>query len=183
MSTASEQKEAAIEPQSRGKREIVLDIKTTGAYPHAGHRIVEVGCVELVNRIPTGHTFHAYCNPERGMPAEAFAVHGLSEQFLKDKPFFVETADDLIAFLGDAPLVGNNTVSFDLGFLNAELERAGRPPLSRERFVAKRLDGSTQPGGYADARRSQFPPGFWEAYRTFTQKITSLETYDEEIPF
>src|SRR6476659_1124955 len=115
-------------------REIVLDTETTGLDPLDGHRLVEVGCVELVNRIPSGHTFHAYFNPERGMPAEAFAVHGLSEQFLKDKPFFVETADDLIAFLGDAPLVIHNA-AFDLGFLNAELERTGRPLIARERMV------------------------------------------------
>jgi DNA polymerase-3 subunit epsilon len=112
----------------------VLDTETTGLDPLDGHRLVEVGCVELVNRIPSGHTFHAYFNPERGMPAEAFAVHGLSEEFLKDKPFFVETADDLIAFLGDAPLVIHNA-AFDLGFLNAELERVGRPLIARERLV------------------------------------------------
>src|SRR5580693_1358767 len=115
-------------------REIVLDTETTGLDPLDGHRLVEVGCVELVNRIPSGHTFHAYFNPERGMPAEAFAVHGLSEEFLKDKMFFVEAADDLIAFLGDAPLVIHNA-AFDLGFINAELERAGRSPVTRERMI------------------------------------------------
>ena len=128
-------------------REIVLDTETTGLDPLDGHRLVEVGCVELVNRIPSGHTFHAYFNPERGMPAEAFAVHGLSEQFLKDKPFFVETADDLIAFLGDAPLVIHNA-AFDLGFLNAELERAGRPLIARERLVDTLLIARRKhPGG------------------------------------
>src|SRR6478736_5957839 len=128
-------------------REIVLDTETTGLDPLDGHRLVEVGCVELVNRIPSGHTFHAYFNPERGMPAEAFGVHGLSEQFLKDKPFFVETADDLIAFLGDAPLVIHNA-AFDLGFLNAELERAGRPLIARERLVDTLLIARRKhPGG------------------------------------
>jgi DNA polymerase-3 subunit epsilon len=115
-------------------REIVLDTETTGLDPLDGHRLVEVGCIELVNRIPSGQTFHRYFNPQRSMPAEAFAVHGLSEEFLKDKMFFAEVADDLIAFLGDAPLVIHNAV-FDLGFLNAEFERAGRPLLGRERLI------------------------------------------------
>ena len=115
-------------------REIVLDTETTGLDPLDGHRLVEIGCVELVNRIPSGQTFHRYFNPERNMPAEAFAVHGLSDEFLKDKFFFAEVADDLIAFLGDAPLVIHNA-AFDMGFLNAELERAKRPLLARERMV------------------------------------------------
>src|SRR5580658_8700822 len=115
-------------------REIVLDTETTGLDPLDGHRLVEIGCIELVNRIPSGQTFHRYFNPQRSMPAEAFAVHGLSEEFLKDKMFFAEVADDLIAFLGDAPLVIHNA-AFDLGFLNAELERAGRPLLGRERLI------------------------------------------------
>jgi DNA polymerase III subunit epsilon len=128
-------------------REIVLDTETTGLDPLDGHRLVEVGCVELVNRIPSGQTFHAYFNPERGMPAEAFAVHGLSEEFLKDKAFFAEAADDLIAFLADAPLVIHNAV-FDLGFLNAELERAGRPLIARERLVDTLLIARRKhPGG------------------------------------
>jgi DNA polymerase III subunit epsilon len=128
-------------------REIVLDTETTGLDPLDGHRLVEVGCVELVNRIPSGQTFHAYFNPQRGMPAEAFAVHGLSEEFLKDKAFFAEMADDLIAFLGDAPLVIHNA-AFDLGFLNAEFERAGRPLIARERMVDTLLIARRKhPGG------------------------------------
>jgi DNA polymerase-3 subunit epsilon len=115
-------------------REIVLDTETTGLDPLDGHRLVEIGCVELVNRIPSGQTFHRYFNPQRSMPAEAFAVHGLSEEFLKDKMFFEEAADELIAFLGDAPLVIHNAL-FDLGFLNAELDRTGRPPIGRERLI------------------------------------------------
>src|ERR1700730_2048518 len=104
-------------------REIVVDTETTGLDPFDGHRLVEIGCVELVNRIPSGQTFHRYVNPEREGPAEAFAVHGLSTAFLKDKPFFAEVADELIAFIGEAPLIAHNA-SFDLGFINAELERA-----------------------------------------------------------
>jgi DNA polymerase III subunit epsilon len=115
-------------------RQIVLDTETTGLDPLDGHRLVEVGCVELINGIPSGQTFHAYFNPERSMPAEAFAVHGLADDFLRDKPFFAESADELIAFLADAPLVIHNA-AFDLGFLNAELERAGRALIARERLI------------------------------------------------
>ena len=128
-------------------REIVLDTETTGLDPLDGHRLVEVGCVELVNRIPSGQTFHAYFHPQRSMPAEAFAVHGLSDEFLKDKLFFAEVADDLIAFLGDAPLVIHNA-AFDLGFLNAELDRAGRSLIARERMVDTLLIARRKhPGG------------------------------------
>lgn len=115
-------------------REIVLDTETTGLDPYQGHRVVEIGCIELLNRIPSGQTFHRYVNPEREVPPEAFAVHGLSHDFLKDKPLFAEVVDDLIAFVGDAPLVAHNA-AFDLTFLNAELERAGRAALARERMI------------------------------------------------
>jgi DNA polymerase-3 subunit epsilon len=115
-------------------REIVLDTETTGLDPFQGHRLVEIGCIELLNRIPTGQTFHRYLNPERSMPEEAFAVHGLTDGFLKDKPLFAEVAEELIAFLGGAPLVIHNA-GFDVGFLNAELERAGRPLIARERMI------------------------------------------------
>lgn len=115
-------------------REIVLDTETTGLDPYQGHRVVEVGCIELLNRIPSGQTFHRYFNPQRDMPPEAFAVHGLSADFLKDKPFFAEAVDELMAFVGDAPLIAHNA-SFDLGFINAELERAGRALLGRDRIV------------------------------------------------
>jgi DNA polymerase-3 subunit epsilon len=128
-------------------REIVLDTETTGLDPFQGHRLVEIGCIELVNRIPSGQTFHRYVNPERDMPREAFAVHGLSEDFLREKPLFEEVADDLIAFLGDAPLVIHNA-GFDIGFLNAELERAGRPGIGRERMVDTLLIARRKhPGG------------------------------------
>jgi DNA polymerase-3 subunit epsilon len=115
-------------------REIVLDTETTGLDPFQGHRVVEIGCIELVNRIPTGQSFHCYLNPERDVPAEALAIHGLSTDFLKDKPFFTEVVEELIAFIGDAPLVAHNAM-FDLGFLNAELERAGKMLMPRERAV------------------------------------------------
>jgi DNA polymerase-3 subunit epsilon len=115
-------------------REIVLDTETTGLDPYQGHRLVEIGCVELLNRIPTGQTFHRYLNPERDIPAEAFAVHGLSADFLRDKPLFAEVAAEFISFIADAPLVIHNA-AFDIGFLNAELERAGLAPLARDRLV------------------------------------------------
>jgi DNA polymerase III subunit epsilon len=115
-------------------REVVLDTETTGLDPFAGHRLVEIGCIELLNRMPSGRHFHRYLNPERDMPAEAFAVHGLSGEFLTDKPRFGEIADELLAFLDDAPLVAHNA-GFDLGFLNAELERVGKTSVGRERLV------------------------------------------------
>src|SRR5207253_8674269 len=100
-------------------REIVLDTETTGLDPLAGHRLIEIGCIELVNRIPSGQFFHRYLNPERDVPEEAIAVHGLSTEFLRDKPRFAEVADELMVFIGDAPLVAHNA-QFDLGFLNTE---------------------------------------------------------------
>jgi DNA polymerase III subunit epsilon len=115
-------------------REIVLDTETTGLDPFTGHRVVEIGCIEIMNGIPSGQTFHVYLNPERDMPQEAFAVHGLSADFLKTHPCFHEVVDDFVAFIGDAPLVAHNA-SFDLGFINAELDRAKRPTLGRERLV------------------------------------------------
>src|ERR1700686_3870705 len=115
-------------------REIVLDTETTGLDPAQGHRLVEVGCIELLNRIPTGAVFHSYLNPEREMPAEAFAIHGLATDFLKDKPRFAEIADEFLAFIGDAPLVIHNA-SFDHGFLCAELKRVEHALIARERLV------------------------------------------------
>ena len=103
-------------------REIVLDTETTGLDPNAGHRVIEIGCIELVNHIPTGLTFHQYVNPERAMPDEAFAVHGLSEAFLAQHPVFAEVAAAFLDFIGDAKLVIHNA-GFDIKFLNAELER------------------------------------------------------------
>ena len=114
-------------------REIIFDTETTGLDPKAGHRLVEIGCIELVDRRETGRTFHAYFYPERDMPAAAEAVHGLSIQFLSDKPLFAACVDDLLEFLGDAPMVAHNA-AFDFGFINAELARAGRPALDMARM-------------------------------------------------
>ncbi|MGE0564788.1 MAG: DNA polymerase III subunit epsilon [Pseudolabrys sp.] len=128
-------------------REIVLDTETTGLDPAQGDRLVEIGCVELVNRIPSGQGFHHYLNPERDMPAAAFAVHGLSAEFLSDKPLFAEVADTFLEFIGDAPLVIHNA-SFDHGFLNAELARLKRPPIARDRLVdTLMLARRKHPGG------------------------------------
>ncbi len=115
-------------------REIVLDTETTGLDPLRGDRLVEIGCVEIFNRMPTGQSFHRYINPERDMPQEAFAVHGLSTEFLAAKPLFAAVADEFLAFIGDAPLVIHNA-SFDIGFINAELDRLKRPAIPRDRLV------------------------------------------------
>ncbi|WP_315743609.1 MULTISPECIES: DNA polymerase III subunit epsilon [unclassified Bradyrhizobium] len=115
-------------------REIVLDTETTGLDPLRGDRLVEIGCIEIFNRMPTGQVFHRYINPERDMPAEAFAVHGLSTEFLATKPLFHEIVEEFLTFIGDAPLVIHNA-SFDVGFINAELDRVRRAPIPRERLV------------------------------------------------
>ncbi|MGO9359774.1 MAG: DNA polymerase III subunit epsilon [Xanthobacteraceae bacterium] len=115
-------------------REIVLDTETTGLDPLRGDRLVEVGCVEIFTRMPTGMTFHRYINPERDVPQEAFAVHGLSTEFLADKPLFSAVADEFLDFIGEAPLVIHNA-SFDISFINAEFERLKRPPIPRDRLV------------------------------------------------
>lgn len=115
-------------------REIVFDTETTGLSPRDGDRMVEFGAVEIVNRIETGATFHAYYNPEREMPSEAFAVHGLSDAFLSNKSLFADGAAKLIEFLGDAPLIAHNA-HFDFGFLNNELERCGCTHISMDRMV------------------------------------------------
>lgn len=115
-------------------REIVLDTETTGLNPMQGDRIVEIGCIELINHVPTDQHFHRYINPERSMPAEAEAVHGLSETFLSDKPVFADIVDDLVDFLKDSPLVIHNA-AFDIGFLNAEYARVRVPAVPMERTV------------------------------------------------
>lgn len=115
-------------------REIIFDTETTGLSFAGGDRLVEIGCVELVNRVETGRTFHAYYCPERTMPAEAFAVHGLSDAFLSDKPLFGAAVEALIEFIGDAPLIAHNA-GFDFSFLNGELERCGRPAVCTTRMV------------------------------------------------
>ena len=115
-------------------REIIFDTETTGLSPAGGDRIVEIGCIEIVNRVETGRHFHAYFNPERPMPFGAEAVHGLSDVFLSDKPLFAELAEDLLGFIADAPLVAHNA-SFDFSFLNHELSLCGRPPVCTSRMV------------------------------------------------
>ena len=115
-------------------REIVFDTETTGLNPASGDRMVEIGCVEMFNRCETGRHFHAYFNPERPMPSEAEAVHGLTTIFLSDKPRFGERAEELLDFFGDSPLVAHNA-SFDFGFLNHELGRCGRPAVCMTRMV------------------------------------------------
>lgn len=123
-------------------REVVFDSETTGLEPTDGHRVVEIGAVELFNHVPTGRTFHSYLNPERDVPADALQVHGITSAFLRDQPVFAEIVDDLLVFLdhdgngnpGLAPLVAHNAL-FDVAFLNMELQRLGRPPLAQERVV------------------------------------------------
>jgi DNA polymerase-3 subunit epsilon len=115
-------------------REIVLDTETTGLDPDTGDRIVEIGALELVQHVPTGRTFHVYLNPQRPMPREAFEVHGLGDDFLRDKPVFAAIATEFLAFIGEARLVIHNA-SFDMKFLNAELARHGYPALSFARVV------------------------------------------------
>ena len=115
-------------------REIILDTETTGFEPSQGHRLVEIGCLEVLNHIPTGKTYHQYINPERDMPAEAEAVHGLTEKFLSDKPTFTEIVGDFLDFIGEDPLVIHNA-AFDMKFINAELKTAGFPAIPMPRAV------------------------------------------------
>lgn len=112
-------------------REIALDTETTGLSPESGHRVVEIGCVEMINHLPTGQTFHCYLDPERDMPAEAEAIHGLSGEFLTGQPKFAEKAEAFLAFIAGARLVIHNA-EFDLRFLNAELTRVGRAKLGND---------------------------------------------------
>ncbi len=115
-------------------REIIFDTETTGLDPKTGDRLVEIGCIEMVNRVVTGRTFHAYFNPDRDMPAAAEAVHGLSAAFLSDKPRFHERAGEFLEFIGDSMLVAHNA-GFDFGFINTELEMCGLEPVSRTRMI------------------------------------------------
>jgi DNA polymerase-3 subunit epsilon len=115
-------------------REIVFDTETTGLSPYSGDRMVEIGCIEMFNRVETGRHFHCYFNPGRDMPFEAEAVHGLSTIFLSDKPHFADMAEELLAFIEDSPLVAHNA-SFDFGFLNYELEQCGRTIVPLNRMV------------------------------------------------
>jgi DNA polymerase-3 subunit epsilon len=115
-------------------REIIFDTETTGLNPATGDRMVEIGCIEMFNRVETGRTFHAYFNPERPMPTEAEAVHGLSDTFLADKPSFADKVEELLEFIGDSPLIAHNA-AFDFGFLNHELQRCARDPVCMSRMI------------------------------------------------
>lgn len=115
-------------------REIIFDTETTGFDPLTGDRMVEIGCIEMIGRVMTGNTYHAYFNPERAMPSAAEQVHGLSDRFLSDKALFAHKVEELLEFIGDSPLVAHNA-SFDFGFLNMELERCGRVAVSMERMI------------------------------------------------
>ena len=115
-------------------REVVLDTETTGLDPVDGHRIIEIGCVELEDHFPTGRTFQAYLNPERPVPPDSQLVHGLTDAFLADKPLFASVIDSLFSFLDDAPLIIHNA-AFDLKFLNSELHRLARAPIPYARAV------------------------------------------------
>ncbi|MBX2832341.1 MAG: DNA polymerase III subunit epsilon [Rhodospirillales bacterium] len=129
-------------------REIVLDTETTGLDPYADHRLVEIGCIELFNHMPTGRQYHQYINPQRPMPIEAFNVHGLGDEFLKDQPVFAEVADDFIEFIGDDSVLVIHNASFDMKFLNAELEWLDKPriPMGRAldtvQMARKKFPGS-----------------------------------------
>ena len=115
-------------------REVVLDTETTGLDPAAGHRVIEIGCLEMVHRIATGATMHRYVQPERDIPEEAVRIHGITAEKLAGEPVFAAVVDELLDFLGESRVVAHNA-QFDIGFLNAELERAGRPPIAASRAV------------------------------------------------
>lgn len=129
------------------QREIVLDTETTGIEPAKGHRLIEIGCIELFNRIPTGREYHCYINPERDVPPDAEAVHGISTVFLQDKPVFAKVAQAFLDFIADDQLVIHNA-PFDVGFLNAELARLGKAPIEMARVVdTLALARRKHPGG------------------------------------
>ena len=115
-------------------REVVLDTETTGLDPRSGHRIVEIGCVELINHMATGKHFHKYLNPERDIPEQASVIHGLTEEFLSSQPVFADIAEEFEAFIGDSTLVIHNA-EFDLGFINAEREKISLPPIAPDRAI------------------------------------------------
>ena len=116
-------------------REIVLDTETTGLDPYADHRLVEIGCIELFNHMPTGRQYHQYINPQRPMPKEAFDVHGLGDDFLKDQPVFAEVVDDFLEFIGDDSHLVIHNAAFDMKFLNAELEWLSKPKIAMDRAI------------------------------------------------
>ncbi len=148
-------------------REIVFDTETTGLDPANGHRVIEIGCIEILNAIPTGQHFHVYIDPERDMPDEAFRVHGISAEFLKGKQVFAQIADDFLNFVADGRLVAHNA-EFDMRFINAELALLGRPPIGPDRVtdtlvmarrrhpgVPNSLDALCQRYGIDNSRRTK----------------------------
>jgi DNA polymerase-3 subunit epsilon len=137
------------DPGSHQRRIVVLDTETTGLDPADGHRIVEVACVELMHLMPTGRELHFYCNPERDMPQEAFAVHGLTQEFLASHPRFAERAGEFDAFLAGAAAIVAHNAEFDASFINAERARCGLPPLSCEVICSLRLARRKFPGAPA----------------------------------
>ena len=130
-------------------REIVLDTETTGLKPEEGHRIIEIGALEMINHVPTGKTLHLYINPERDIEADAIAIHGITNERVANEPVFADIADQFLEFIGDAKMVIHNA-RFDMGFINAELERLGRPPLPLDQAIDT-LDMARRrfPGGQA----------------------------------
>jgi DNA polymerase-3 subunit epsilon len=160
-------------------REIILDTETTGLDPDAGHRLIEVACLELSNHLPTGRSFHRYLNPERAVDDEAVKVHGLTTDFLKDKPLFTEIVSEFLAFIDDARLVIHNA-EFDLKFLNAELGRLGFSPIALRRAVdTVQLARRKFPGQPAslDALCARF--GIDNAHRTLHGALLDAELLSE----
>jgi DNA polymerase-3 subunit epsilon len=152
-------------------REIVVDTETTGLDPAGGHRIVEIAAIELFHHMPTGRRFHCYVNPERDMPAEAYAVHGLSAEFLTDYPSFADVVDDFLIFIGDDPLV-IHSAEFDIAFLNAELVRAGLPLLSSSFVDTLSMARKRFPGA---------PASLDALCRRFTVDLTGRDKHGAEI--
>jgi DNA polymerase III subunit epsilon len=164
-------------------REVVLDTETTGLDPLGGDRIVEIGAVELINHIATEETFHGYVNPERDMPPEAFKVHGLSEEFLAGQPIFPDVAEGFLEFIGDSPLIIHNA-DFDLGFLNAELDRLGKPPIPSARAIdTVRMARKKFPGAPASldalCRRFQIDISHREQHGALKDSLLLAEVYLE----
>ena len=164
-------------------RQVVLDTETTGLDPRAGDRIVEIGCVELVNHVPTGESFHSYLNPERDMPEGARAVHGLTSEFLSRHPTFLRIADEFLVFIADSELVIHNA-EFDMRFINAELRLLGREPLSLERTldtlaIARRKFPGTQASLDALCRRFNIDTSARAVHGALTDARLLAEVYLE----
>ncbi|HYG84700.1 MAG TPA: DNA polymerase III subunit epsilon [Azospirillum sp.] len=159
-------------------REIVLDTETTGFKPEEGHRLVEIGCVELINHVATGGKFHVYINPMRPVPPEASAVHGLTDEFLADKPLFTEIVGEFLEFIGDSPLVIHNA-AFDMAFLNAELKWAGFPALRNTAVDTLMMVRQRFPGSPAtlDALCKRF--GIDNSSRTFHGALLDAQLLGE----